>query len=689
MVNQQLLSPQSIVVVGGSDQIQKPGGKILSNLLAGGFAHPIYVVNPNAASVQGIACHAKVDDLPEGIDLAILAIPAKFCVEAVEKLAYQKGTRAFIIISAGFGEESHEGALIEQRIVAVVNEVKGALIGPNCIGMMTPEHHSVFTEPIPPLMPGGIDFVTGSGATAVFILESAKSKGLTFNSVFSVGNSAQMGVEEVLQYLDETYVDGVSSRVKLLYMESVRHPDKLLKHATSLTQKGCRLAGIKAGQSEAGSRAASSHTGALASNDKAVDALFRKAGIIRCHGREELVNVAAILSLPQLEGNRLAIVTHAGGPAVMLTDALALGGIQVPAIEGPKAEALLSKLYGGSSVGNPIDFLATGTAQQLSDIIDAVNHDFDHIDGMAVIFGSPGLFSARDAYSVLHEKMKNSPKPIFPILPSVVNVKEDIDFFISQGRVCFNDEVLMAQALCKVFQNQVTRPTKASLPEVDRAAIRAIVEASTNGYLTPESVQQLFDATGLPRVKEYVTTDLAELVSMAHQAGYPVVMKVVGPVHKSDVGGVVLNIKDDETLCAQYHRMMQIPDATAVMIQPMVLGRELFVGASHEPGYGHLVMFGLGGIFIEVLKDVSVALAPLSADEARQMITGIKGYAVIKGVRGQKGIDEQQIETILLRLSALLDAAPEIVEMDINPLLGDEQGVVAVDARVRIDKGEC
>ncbi len=684
MVNQQLLSPQSIVVVGGSDQIQKPGGKILSNLLAGGYPHSVYVVNPNAASVQGIACHAKVDDLPGHIDLAILAIPAKFCVAAVEKLAYQKGTRAFIIISAGFGEESHEGALIEQRIVAVVNDVKGALIGPNCIGMMTPEHHSVFSEPIPPLKPGGIDFVTGSGATAVFILESAKSKGLTFNSVFSVGNSAQMGVEEVLQYLDETYVDGVSSRVKLLYMESVRHPDKLLKHATSLTQKGCRIAGIKAGQSEAGSRAASSHTGALASNDKAVDALFRKAGIIRCHGREELVNVAAVLSLPQLEGNRLAIVTHAGGPAVMLTDSLALGGIQVPAIEGPEAEALLSKLYGGSSVGNPIDFLATGTAQQLSDIIDAVNHDFNHIDGMAVIFGSPGLFSAREAYSVLHEKMKNSPKPIFPILPSVVNVKEDIDFFISQGRVCFNDEVLMAQALCKVFQNQATKPTKVSLPAIDRAAIRAIIDASDKGYLSPESVQQLFDAAGLPRVKEYVTADVDELVPMAHQAGYPVVMKVVGPVHKSDVGGVVLNIKDDETLCAQYHRMMQIHDATAVMIQPMVSGRELFVGATLEPGYGHLVMFGLGGIFIEVLKDVSVALAPISAAEAHQMITGIKGYAVIKGVRGQKAIDEQQIETILLRLSALLDAAPEIVEMDINPLLGDEQGVVAVDARIRI-----
>ncbi len=684
MINQQLLSPKSIVVVGASDQIQKPGGKILSNLLAGGYSHPVYVVNPNAKVIQGISCHSRVDDLPGSIDLAILAIPAKFCVEAVEALAYQKGTKAFIIISAGFGEESREGALIEQRIVAVVNEVKGALIGPNCIGMMTPEHHSVFTEPIPPLMTGGIDFVTGSGATAVFILESAKSKGLTFNSVFSVGNSAQMGVEEVLQYMDETYIEGISSPVKLLYMESVRHPDLLLRHATSLTRKGCRIAAIKAGQSEAGSRAASSHTGALAGNDKAVDALFRKAGIIRCFGREELVNVAAILSLPVLKGNRLAIVTHAGGPAVMLTDALAQGAIQVPPIEGDKAKALLGKLYDGSSVGNPIDFLATGTADQLGHIIDAVNHDFDHIDGMAVIFGSPGLMSARDAYAVLHEKMMDSPKPIFPILPSVVNVKEDIEFFINKGHVCFNDEVLMAQALCKVFNNKLVGESDDAPPLIDQKAIRSIIDGCPQGYLSPEMVQQLFDATGLPRVKEYVVKSEDALIEAVQQTGYPVVLKVVGPVHKTDVGGVALNINDQETLMREFHRMLQIPEANAVLIQPMLKGYELFVGASMEPGYGHLVMFGLGGIFIEVLKDVSVALAPLSASEARSMVVGIKGYDIIKGVRGQKGIDQHKIESVLVRLSAMLAAAPEIAEMDINPLLGNEHGIVAVDARIRI-----
>ncbi len=683
MVNQQLLAPNSIVVVGGSDQVQKPGGKILSNLLKSSFKGALYIVNPKAVSVQDIKCHSSVDDLPEGIDMAILAIPAAMCVDAVETLARKKQTRAFVIISAGFGEESHEGAILEQRIVAIVNSVSGALIGPNCIGLLTPAHSSVFTEPVPVLRPDGIDFITGSGATAVFILESAMGKGLTFNSVFSVGNSAQMGVEEVLQYMDETYVHGVSPRVKLLYMESVRHPQKLLKHARSLTRKGCRIAAIKAGQSEAGSRAASSHTGAMAGNDKAVDALFAKAGIVRCYGREELVNVAAVMMLPALEGNRLAIITHAGGPAVMLTDALSRGGLAVPPIGGAKADELLGKLFPGSSVGNPIDFLATGTASQLADIIDAVNNDFDNIDGMAVIFGSPGLFSAHDAYEVLHNKMLSSPKPVFPVLPSVVNVKDDIDYFISKGNVCFTDEVLMGEALCKV-QNTAFFDDEYSAPAIDRAAIRSVIESSDAGYLSPDAVQKLLDAAGISRVKEFVTSDAGRLVGMAHDAGYPVVMKVVGPVHKSDVGGVVLNISDDETLLREFGRMMKIKDAAAVMIQPMVKGQELFVGASREDGYGHLVMFGLGGIFVEVLKDVSIALTPVSPAEARNMIDGIKGAAIIDGVRGRKGIDKNMLENIILRLSVLLEAAPEIAEIDVNPLIGNDKGVVAVDARIRV-----
>nr|NQU89173.1 CoA-binding protein [Bacteroidota bacterium] len=270
MVTRELIDPKSIVVVGGSNDITKPGGKILKNLIDSGYQGKLYVSNPKESEVQGIKSYRKLDALPE-VELAILAIAAKYTLQTIEYLAYVKGTKAFIIISAGFSEESEEGRVLEQKIVDVVDSVKGSLIGPNCIGVLTPNHASVFTEPIPKLNPQGIDFISGSGATAVFIMESAIPKGLTFNSVFSVGNSAQMGVEEILEYLDDTYDPATGSKVKLLYIENIDKPNKLLLHASSLIRKGCRIAAIKAGSSEAGSRAASSHTGALASPDVAVD----------------------------------------------------------------------------------------------------------------------------------------------------------------------------------------------------------------------------------------------------------------------------------------------------------------------------------------------------------------------------------------------------------------------------------
>ncbi len=429
MITPQLINPASIVIVGGSNDITKPGGKVLKNLIDNHFGGSLYVVNPKENEIQGLKCYKSVDELPQ-CDLAILAIAAKYCPDTVETLARDKQTRAFIILSAGFHEESEAGALLEEKIVATVNQYNACLIGPNCIGMMNPHHTSVFTTPIPKLDPKGVDFISGSGATAVFIMEASIPKGLTFASVYSVGNSAQLGVEDVLKYLDENYDPETSSAVKLLYIESVNKPDMLLKHASSLIRKGCRIAAIKSGSSDAGSRAASSHTGALASPDVAVESLFRKAGIVRCHSREELASVASIFMHKPLKGKNIAIITHAGGPAVMLTDALSEGGLEIPHLEHPE---LLTKLFPGSSVANPIDFLATGTAEQLGLIIDACENDFPDIDGMAVIFGSPGLFEVYDVYKLLDEKMRTCSKPIYPVLPSIINVKKEIEYFIGLG----------------------------------------------------------------------------------------------------------------------------------------------------------------------------------------------------------------------------------------------------------------
>lgn len=686
MVVQELIHPKSITVIGASNNPQKPGGKVLQNLLAGNFEGPIYPVNPKEAEVQGLEAYETVEALPE-VELAVLAIPAKLCTSTVKILAEQKGTKAFIILSAGFSEENEEGAAIEHEIVEIVETHGGSLIGPNCIGVLTPTYNGVFTTPIPKLDPKGCDFISGSGATAVFIMEAGMPKGLTFSQVFSVGNSAQIGVEEVLEYLDTTFDPATSSRVKLLYIESINKPQKLLKHAQSLISKGCRIAAVKAGSSDAGSRAASSHTGALAGSDTAVDALFSKAGIVRCYGREELITVASVFMHPPLPGKRIAVITHAGGPAVMLTDTLSHGGLEVPAIAGEAAEELKGKLFPGSSTANPIDFLATGTAEQLGTIIDYCEKRFDNVDAMVVIFGSPGLFPVYDVYEVLHEKMRSCKKPIYPVLPSIINVKDEIQSFLDKGNINFPDEVALGRALGRVYSSKAAETKKSALPDIDTKAVREIIASTQDGYISPEAIQQLLDAAGIPRAGERVAQTADQAAQAAENLGYPVVMKVIGPVHKSDVGGVVVDVKSEKQVRSEFERIMQIEEATGVLLQPMLSGMELFAGVKAEAGFGHLVLCGLGGIFVEVLKDVQSALAPFTKEEALEMIRSLKGYRMIEGTRGQDGVDEEMFAEILSRLSALVQAAPEIAEMDLNPLLGTKEHVTVVDARIRIEKG--
>ena len=324
MVNRELICPQSIVVVGGSNNVHKPGGRLVRNLLDGKYKGSLYVVNAKETDVQGLKSYHSVQDIPE-TEMAILSIPSKACVEVVDVLAHQKNVKAFIIISAGFGEETKEGGQLEDQILHTINEVGASLIGPNCIGLMNIHFHGVFTQPIPEFHPDGVDFISSSGGTALFIIESALSKGLRFSSVWSVGNSKQLGVEDILEYMDRNFNAATDSKIKMLYIEQIKDPDKLLYHASSLIRKGCKITAIKAGSTESGKRAASSHTGAIASSDSAVEALFRKAGIVRCYSREELTTVASIFTLKEVKGKNCAIVTHAGGPAVMLADALSKG----------------------------------------------------------------------------------------------------------------------------------------------------------------------------------------------------------------------------------------------------------------------------------------------------------------------------------------------------------------------------
>ena len=692
MINRELLDPQSIVIVGGSNNQHKPGGAIVRNLLMGGYKGTLRIVNPKEDVVQGIKVFHDIKELPP-TELAILVIPAKFCPDTAELLARDKGVRAFIIISAGFGEETKAGAVLEQRILDICEQYCASLIGPNCIGLLNRNHHSVFTLPVPTLNPKGVDFVSGSGATAVFILESAVIKGLQFNSVWSIGNGKQIGIEDVLQYMDEHFDAEHDSPVKLLYIENVSNPDKLLFHAASLIRKGCRIAAIKAGSSESGSRAASSHTGAIASSDSAVEALFRKAGIVRCFSREELTTVGCIFTLPELKGKNFAIVTHAGGPGVMLTDALSKGGLNVPKLEGPFADELKEQLLPGSSVANPIDILATGSAKELGLAIEYCEEKFDGIDAIAVIYGTPGLTTLYEAYETLHKKIQECKKPIFPILPSLHTAGPEVAEFLQKGHVNFSDEVTLATALSQVMKTPPPAPPEIELFGVDVPKIREIISSlppvsskERGEYVSPDIVRRLMECAGIPMVPEMVSEKKDELISFADRVGYPVVAKVVGPVHKSDVGGVTLNIRTPEHLALEFDRMMKIKDAKGMMVQKMLRGTELFIGAKYEERFGHVVLCGLGGIFVEVLKDVQSGLAPLSYGEAYSMIHSLRGYKILKGTRGQAGINEKKYAEIIVRLSTLLRFATEIKEMDINPLLADGDDIVAVDARILIEK---
>ena len=691
MINEQLLHPKSIVVIGGSNNVHKPGGALVRNIIQGGFNGTLRIVNPKEDEVQGVKAFHDVKELPP-TDLAVLVVAARFCADYVEYLAKEKEVRAFIIISAGFGEETKAGAKMEQKILDICEQYQCALIGPNCIGLLNSHHHSVFTKPIPALNPKGADFVSGSGATAVFILESAVTKGLAFNSVWSIGNGKQIGIEDVLQYMDEQFDAERDSHIKLLYIENIANPDKLLFHASSLIRKGCRIAAIKAGSSESGSRAASSHTGAIASSDSAVEALFRKAGIVRCFSREELTTAGCIFSVllnaqQPSSISKLAIVTHAGGPGVMLTDALSKGGLKVPKLEGPVTEELKSQLFAGASVSNPIDILATGTPEQLGVAIDYCDQKFPEIDAIFVIFGTPGLVQLYTAYDVLHQKILECQKPIFPILPSVHTAGPEVAEFLKKGHVNFSDEVTLATTLTRVISTPPPAAPEIELFGVDVPRIRNIIGGiEEDGYVSPDIVHQLLESAGIPMVPEMVSNDKEKLTVFAQKVGYPVVAKVVGPIHKSDVGGVTLNIRTPEHLALEFDRMMKIKGAVGVMVQKMIKGTELFIGAKYEERFGHVVLCGLGGIFVEVLRDVSSGLAPLSYPEAYSMIHSLRAYKILQGTRGQAGINQQRYAEIIVRLSTLLRFATEIKEMDINPLLADEKNVIAVDARIRVQR---
>jgi acetyltransferase len=395
------------------------------------------------------------------------------------------------------------------------------------------------------------------------------------------------------------------------------------------------------------------------------------------------VYVAAIFTIPPLKGDRIAVITHAGGPGVMLTDILVKNGMKVPQLQGDKAAMLLSKLYPGSTVSNPIDFLATGTADQLGEILDAVENDFEEIDAAVVVFGTTGMWSVDDVYMLLHEKMRTSRKPIFPILPSAIQAAVEVSHFQSMGHVNFTDEVSFGYVLSRVNKMKPPFP-EAVLPKLQKTKAREIIDHSPKCYLSPGQVFELLQSAGIATVAQAVVSSKEEAFLVAKEMGFPLVLKVSGILHKSDSGGVVPGITSFQLLKTVFEKLIAMPGANGVIIQQQLTGSEIYVGAKAEDKFGHQVLCGLGGIFIEIFKDISSGLAPVGRDEAISMIRHLRSYPLIKGIRGKEGVNEELIIDTILKISALLQVVPEITEMDINPLIGNSTSLIAVDARICI-----
>ena len=682
MIHDSLINPKSIAIVGGSENTVKPGGKIIENLKKSGFKGELFVINPKANEIQGLDTFNSLAEAPTP-DLVILAIPARFCPQSIEELC-EKGTRAFIVISAGFGELNEEGKVLDQEILKILAKYDASLLGPNCIGLIHHNHHSVFTTPVPDIVPQGVEFISSSGSTAVFVVEAGMMIGIPFSNIYTVGNALQIKVEDILEYLDNSYDPDKSSRIKMIYIENIDDPQKFVRHSRSLISKGAKIVALKAGMTDAGNRAASSHTGAMASPTVAVDAMFRKAGVLQCFSRQELLYTAAVILAGIPEGKNIAIITHAGGAGVMLTDALEKSSVKVPEIKGPDAEELLENLYPGSSIANPIDFLATGTKEQLEKIIDFCDTRFDNIDAMAVIFGSPGLFDVTEIYEMLAFKMKTTKKPLYPILPSPVNNRIALETFVKGGNFFFPEETRFGEALSRVVNHETLIHRDTFNFEVDQDKIDQVISNGESGYLPPEEVMQLLKSVGIPVVQEKYANDEESLKQALIDIDFPLVMKVVGPVHKSDLGGVILDINTYDEATENMQMLMEIEGAESVLIQPMLSGLELFIGAKKEDKFGHLIMFGMGGIFLEVIKDVSTLMNPLTEKEVMKEIKKLRSYPLLKGIRGKKGIDINLFCNTILRLSKLVSNVPNIEELDLNPLLADENSISVVDARIRL-----
>ncbi|MFN8061283.1 MAG: GNAT family N-acetyltransferase [Vicinamibacterales bacterium] len=682
--------PRTVAVVGANRERGRIGSEILHNLRQAGYTGRLVAVNPRAEAIDGVDTFARMADVPGLVDLAVVCVPAA-AVPAVVDDCIAKGVRAIVVISAGFGETGAEGRAKEAALLDAVRQAGVRMIGPNCMGIINTDPairlNATFAPSYPPR--GSVALLSQSGALGLAILDYAKRLNIGISTFVSVGNKADVSSNDLVQF----WADDPRTDVILLYLESFGNPRNFAKLAPLVSERKPIVA-VKAGRSRAGARAASSHTGALAASDLVVDAVFRQTGVIRVDTLEELFGVAALLAnQPLPKGPRVAILTNAGGPAILAADACEAQGLQLAELGETTVARLRALLPPAAGLGNPIDMLASAPAASYAEAM-ALLLDDPHVDSVLVIFIPPLVTHATDvARAILSTTATRREKPVLATFLSAEGLGSEL------GRIpayMFPEAAATALARVSAYAKWRQRPAgrAADSTRVDRERARAVVDrvlGGGGGWLRAEDAADLLASASLPFVASVTAQSRDEVRRAGERLGYPVVLKVVGPeiLHKSDVGGVVLDLHSEAELVEAYDGLTARLGTrmTGALVQPMVAdGVELMVGATQDPSFGPVVVCGLGGTLVELLHDVSARVVPLTDVDAREMLDELKGAALLRGYRGAPPSDIDALVRALLDASALLEVCPEIQEMDMNPVKLMPRGLRIVDARVRVDR---
>ncbi|HUT27428.1 MAG TPA: acetate--CoA ligase [Methanomassiliicoccales archaeon] len=695
----ELFEPTSVAVIGASQDDNKVGHIILRNIIESGFKGELHPVNPRYQKVLGLRCYPSVKEVPVNIEMAVIVVPAKFVLQVMEECG-EKGVKAVIVISAGFKEVGLEGAQLEKRLGEISKKYGMRVLGPNCLGLVNTHHHmnATFANETP--RQGNIAISSQSGAICVVVLDWAANINIGFSKFVSVGNKLDVDEGHLLEYLR----DDPETKVIGMYIEGADRGREFLRQA-ELTTRVKPVIALKAGRTSSGAKAASSHTGAMSGSDKVYDAAMRQAGVVRVKDIEELFDLLqAFSTMPLPQGEGVAIVTNAGGLGVMAADACSDFGLTMATFEASTVEKLKLKLPPAASLYNPIDVVGDADAERYDHAVRTVMDD-PNVACVLALLAPTDLVDITSVARTLTAFAGSSPKPIVTSFVGGKGMMTSIDMLKAAGIPNYPSPDRGIRALSAMMEHGRSMERSEPLPikrlDADREAVEDVifsVRSEGRLQLSEAEGKRILRAYGIATPKEGIAHDLPSAIELANSIGYPVVMKVESPdiAHKTDVGGVVLNIDSPEEMTRSYEIMLskvreKMPRArvTGVSVQKMIKGREVIVGMVRDEQFGPVITFGLGGIFVEIMRDVTQGIAPLDRNEVGRMVRSIKAYPMLTGARGNISGDVPALVDVILKVSQLSMEFPSIEELEMNPVMvGDEgTGVTAVDALVTI-KGE-